>query len=147
MTTETQEQTIQAIAEEYVKQNTSSDIVAELVAKEESIQRLRETQEYSRNRVNELKANMDKIKKFIIEHVENDDSASPSELKELAEDLEIELTKDVDVNFTVTYNLTVRCALGEEVDQTDFRVDLNYDGGGELINEESDWSAVEIVGD
>lgn len=144
MTTETQEQTIQAIAEEFVKQHTSSEIVAELVAKEESLQRLRESHLYSRDRVDELKIKMDKIKKFIVEHVEDDDSAAPSELKELAEELGIELTKDVDVSFTVTYNLTVRCAVGEEVGEEDFRVDLSYDGVGELINEGADWSSVEV---
>ena len=64
--------------------------------------------------------------------------------KELAEELEIALTKEITVHFTVTYDLTIEVGLDEEVDESDFNVDMNYNGDGEVTNEESDWSDIEI---
>lgn len=71
------------------------------------------------------------VKKFINEHIANDDSADIDELKELAEDLEIELTKKVKVTFHVDYEIEIECDTDYEVDESDFRVSLDYNGQGE----------------
>ena len=71
------------------------------------------------------------VKEFIVEHIANDDSADVSELKELAEELEIELTKKVKVTFRVDYEVEIECELDYEVDESDFEVSLNYSGQGE----------------
>jgi len=139
-TTITNESTVETIASEFVKQHNATEIVAELVSKEQSIQRLQENLDYSRSIVGERNAKLAIVKAFIKSHVIDDDDATVSELKDLAGELDITLTKEVRVTFTVEYDLTVECDIDEgEIDENDFRVDLTYNGVGELTNESADW--------
>ena len=146
MTNETtiDEPTVEAIAEEFVKDNTTSEIVKELVQYSNSVDTLKSQLEYERNRNTALANKLDIVKNFITEHVKDDDSASVDELKNLAGELDFMLTKRVTVEFTVTYNLTLECDLDEEVSEDDFRVSMDYNGVGELTNEDCDWSEVII---
>jgi hypothetical protein len=146
MTNETtiDEPTVEAIAEEFVKDNTTSEIVKELVQYSNSVDTLKSQLEYERNRNTALANKLDIVKNFITEHVKDDDSASVDELKNLAGELDFMLTKRVTVEFTVTYNLTLECDLDEEVSEDDFRVSMDYNGVGELVDEGEDWSEVII---
>ena len=146
MTNETQydEPTVEAVAEEFVKDHNSAEIVQELVKYSNSVDSLRSNLEYERNRNTALAEKLDMVKNFITEHVKDDDMASVDELKELASELGLTLTKRVKVEFTVTYNLTVECDIDEEVSENDFRVELDYNGVGEVTNEEEDWSNIVI---
>ena len=146
MTNETtiDEPTVEAIAEEFVKDNTTSEIVKELVQYSNSVDTLKSQLEYERNRNTALANKLDIVKNFITEHVKDDDSASVDELKNLAGELDFMLTKRVTVEFTVTYNLTLECDLDEEVSEDDFRVSMDYNGVGELVDEDCDWSEVII---
>jgi hypothetical protein len=146
MTNETtiDEPTVEAIAEEFVKDNTTSEIVKELVQYSNSVDTLKSQLEYERNRNTALANKLDIVKNFITEHVKDDDSASVDELKNLAGELDFMLTKRVTVEFTVTYKLTVECDLDEEVSEDDFRVSMDYNGVGELVDEDCDWSEVII---
>jgi len=146
MTTETQynEPTVEAIAEEFVKDNTTSEIVKELVKYSNSVDSLRSNLEYERNRNTALANKLDIVKNFITEHVKDDEPASVDELKELAAELDFTLTKRVTVEFTVTYNLTIECDLDEEVTDNDFRVNMDYNGVGEVYDENEDWSEITI---
>ena len=146
MTNETtiDEPTVEAIAEEFVKDNTTSEIVKELVQYSNSVDTLKSQLEYERNRNTALANKLDIVKNFITEHVKDDDSASVDELKNLAGELDFMLTKQVTVEFTVTYKLTVECDLDEEVSEDDFRVSMDYNGVGELVDEGEDWSEVII---
>jgi len=146
MTTETQydEPTVEAVAEEFVKDHNSTEIVQELVKYSNSVDSLRSQLEYERNRNTTLGGKLDMVKNFITEHVREDDSASVDELKNLAGELDFTLTKQVNVRFTVEYNLTIECDLDEEVSQDDFRVDMDYNGVGEITDQGEDWSDIEI---
>ena len=146
MTNETQydEPTVEAVAEEFVKNNNSTEIVQELVKYSNSVDSLRSNLEYERNRNTNLASKLDIVKNFITEHVRNDDMASVDELKNLAGELDLTLTKRVNVEFSVTYNLTIECDLDEEVSQDDFRVDMDYNGVGEVYDQQEDWSDIEI---
>jgi hypothetical protein len=146
MTNETiiDEPTVEAIAEEFVKDNTTSEIVKELVQYSNSVDTLKSQLEYERNRNTALANKLDIVKNFITEHVKDDDSASVDELKNLAGELDFMLTKQITVEFTVTYKLTVECDLDEEVSEDDFRVSMDYNGVGELVDEDCDWSEVII---
>jgi len=146
MTTETQtdEPTVEAVAAEFVKNHNSQEIIDELVKYSKSVDRLQANLDYQRNRETQLNTRLAKVKNFIVEHVKDDDEATVGELKELAGELDITLTKEVEVEFTVTYKLTVECELDEEVSDNDFSVSLDYNGVGELTNEECDWSEVII---
>ena len=146
MTNETQydEPTVEAVAEEFVKDHNSREIVEELVKYSNSVDSLRSNLEYERNRNTALAEKLDMVKNFITEHVKDDDMASVDELKELASELGLTLTKRVKVEFTVTYNLTVECDIDEEVSEDDFRVSMDYNGVGELYDEQEDWSEITI---
>jgi len=146
MTTETQydEPTVEAVAEEFVKDHNSTEIVQELVKYSNSVDSLRSNLEYERNRNTALAMKLDIVKNFITEHVKDDDPASVDELKNLAGELDFTLTKRVTVEFTVTYNLVIECDLDEEVDSDDFRVSMDYNGVGEVYDENEDWSEVMI---
>jgi hypothetical protein len=146
MTNETQidEPTVEAIAEEFVKDSTTSEIVKELVKYSNSVDSLRSNLEYERNRNTALANQLDIVKNFITEHVKDDEPASVDELKALAAELNFTLTKRVTVEFTVTYNLTIECDLDEEVTDDDFRVNMDYNGVGEVYDENEDWSEITI---
>ena len=146
MTNETQydEPTVEAVAAEFVKDHNSQEIVDELVKYSNSVDSLKSQLEYERNRNTNLGGKLDIVKNFITEHVKDDDSASVDELKNLAGELDFTLTKRVTVQFTVEYSLTVECDLDEEVSQDDFRVNMDYNGVGELVDESEDWSDIEI---
>jgi len=149
MTTETQydEPTVEAVAEEFVKDHNSAEIVQELVKYSNSVDSLRSNLEYERNRNTALANKLDIVKNFITEHVRDDESASVDELKNLAGELDFTLTKRVAVEFTVTYNLVIECDLDEEVDSDDFRVNMDYNGVGEVYDENEDWSEITIEGE
>ena len=146
MTNETQidEPTVETVAEEFVKDHNSTEIVQELVKYSNSVDSLRSNLEYERNRNTALANKLDIVKNFITEHVRDDEPASVDELKNLAGELDFTLTKRVKVEFTVTYNLTVECDLDEEVSEDDFRVSMDYNGVGELYDENEDWSEIII---
>lgn len=146
MTNEIQidEPTVEAVAEEFVKDHNSTEIVQELVKYSNSVDSLRSNLEYERNRNTALAMKLDIVKNFITEHVKDDDPASVDELKNLAGELDFTLTKRVTVEFTVTYNLVIECDLDEEVDSDDFRVSMDYNGVGEVYDENEDWSEVMI---
>ena len=146
MTNEIQidEPTVEAVAEEFVKDHNSTEIVQELVKYSNSVDSLRSQLEYERNRNTALANKLDIVKNFITEHVKDDDSANVDELKTLAAELDFMLTKRVTVELTVTYNLTVESDLDEEVSEDDFRVSMDYNGVGELYDEQEDWSAITI---
>lgn len=146
MTTEiqTDEPTVEAVAAEFVKDHNSQEIVDELVKYSNSVDKLKDQLDYERTYRNNLASKLDIVKNFITEHVKDNDEATVGELKELAGELEITLTKEVEVEFTVTYKLTVECELDEEVSDNDFSVSLDYNGVGELTNEDCDWSEVII---
>jgi len=146
MTTEiqTDEPTVEASAAEFVKDHNSQEVVDELVKYSNSVDSLKGQLEYERNRYSGLANKLDMVKNFITEHVKDDDSASVDELKELADELGLTLTKRVTVEFTVTYNLTVECDIDEEVTDDDFRVNIEYNGEGYVYDEQEDWSEVII---
>jgi hypothetical protein len=146
MANETQydEPTVEAVAAEFVKDHNSQEIVEELVKYSNSVDSLRSNLEYERNRNTGLANKLDIVKNFITEHVKDDEPASVDELKELAGELGLTLTKRVNVQFTVEYNLTIECDLDEEVSQDDFRVSMDYNGVGEVYDENEDWSDIEI---
>jgi sugar-specific transcriptional regulator TrmB len=134
-TTTTDTQTPQQIAEEFIKANTTSVIVEEFVNHYNEIERLKRRLEEKnssldsqRNRLNELVA---KTRDFIITHVADGEGANVDELKELAEELDIELTKDICVTFTVEVSATVTVPVDfdeDDLTDSDFEISVDYCG-------------------
>lgn len=141
---QTDEPTVEAVAAEFVKDHNSQEIVEELVKYSNEVDRLKENLDYQRRRDSQYSDKIEKVKKFIVEHISDNEEASIEELKQLAYDLDIELTKRVNVSFTVEYNLTIECDINDEIDETDFTLNLDYSGNGEVIDESPEWSSVEI---
>ena len=134
-TTTTDTQTPQQIAEEFIKANTTSVIVEEFVNHYNEIERLKRRLEekstsldYQRNRLNALIVT---TRDFIVTHVANHDGASVDELKDLAQELEIELTKEIEVTFRVEVTATVTVPVDFEEDDitdSDFDISVEYSG-------------------
>ena len=84
-----------------------------------------------------------KVTEFLREHIINNASASVNDLRELADELEIEMTKMLTVTFTVevTYEFEAPIDFNEEtIDESDFRVEVDYRGSSDAEPCESDWS-------
>lgn len=129
------EQTPAQIAEEFIKDHSFGDLVDEFVNHFNTIESLKKRLEYSgqiadRNRA-ELLSVRNSVEEFLKEHISENDSASVAELKELAEELDIELTKSVSVTFTVEVTAEITVPLDfdeEEINDGDFNIDIEYRG-------------------
>jgi seryl-tRNA synthetase len=127
--------TPEAVAEEFVKENTTSVIVEEFVNNYNAIESLKRqldasksTAEYRRVRLEELIA---KTRDFIMTHVADGEGANVDELKELAEELDIELTKEISVTFTVEVTATVTVPVDfdeDDITDADFDITVEYSG-------------------
>jgi hypothetical protein len=72
-------------------------------------------------------------------------------LKELADELEIELTKEVEVTFTVEVTATFTVPLdfeADNIDDSDFDIRIDYTGNNDDVEEESiDWDMNDFTSD
>lgn len=143
MTTETTTDTVQTpqqIAEEFVKANTTSAIIEEFVNHHNTIESLRRNLEYTqqdvRNQRSRWASMSETIENFLKTHISEQDSASVEELKELADELEIELTKTIKVTFKIEaeYEITVPLDTNEE-DITE----ENFDYSVSFRNTNDEW--------
>lgn len=123
------------IAENFIKENTSAAIVDEFVAHYNAIESLKKQLERSNANADsyrtELRSVTDTVEEFLKEHIKENDSASVSELKELAEELNIELTKTISITFTVEVKaeITVPIDFDEEnLTEGDFDTNVDYTG-------------------
>jgi len=136
ITTELAPNTPETVAENFVKENSTASIIEELVANYKTIETLKDRVQRegdSRDLMrSQLREKMDIIEEFLKSHIGENDSASVDELKELAESLDIELTKEVEVTFTieVTATLTVPLDFDEDdLSDSDFDTRVTYEGG------------------
>jgi seryl-tRNA synthetase len=133
--TETAPLTPIQIAEEFVKENSSATIVEEFVNHYNAIENYKiqvARLENERNAHRTRWATMsDSIEEFLKSHIGENDDASVDELKELAENLGIELTKQIKVTFTIEVEVDMEVELDfdeENIDESDFSIDITYDG-------------------
>lgn len=83
----------------------------------------------------ELRTQTDTIKEFVHEHVKENKTASVQQLKDLAEELEIEMTKIVTVRFNIEVEFDIELDINEEVGESEFNFDVSYTGKGDVYNE------------
>jgi hypothetical protein len=125
--------TPEAVAEEFVKANTTSVIVEEFVNNYNTIESLKRqleasksTAEYRRVRLEEL---ISKTRDFIITGLANE--VSEDDLKDLADKLDIELTKEIEVTFSVEVTATVTVPIDfdeDDITDADFDITVEYSG-------------------
>lgn len=148
-TTETPAPTPQEIAEFFVKESSMATIVEEFVNNYNTIESLKKQLEYMTSEKNQMRtrwASMsDTIEEFIKSHVGEGDSASVDDLKELAEQLDIELTKSITVKIEieVEVELTVPLDFDEEsIDDSDFDISCDFNG---MTDVDVDDTVIEIT--
>ena len=90
------------------------------------------------------------IEEFLFEHIK-DEQVSIDDLKQLADDLEIELTKEVEVTFTVEVTATVTVPLdfnAEDIEESDFDVRVNYEGSHDNVEcDDIEWNTNDFTSD
>lgn len=142
-TTETTPLTNTQIAENIVKESGTTQLV-------EKITTLLNEAEYRDSELKSIRERMvqnnlrhsnfsSKVEEFLKQHIGDNDSASVDELKELAEELELEMTKEISVDVTVKATFTIRVPLDfdeSDIDETDFDTDIEYTGDHEAEQEE-----------
>lgn len=133
-TTESIVPTPAEIAEEFVKANTTSVIIEEFVNHHNTIESLKRKLEYAeqeaRNQRSRWASMAQTIEEFLFEHIK-DEQVSIDDLKELAAELDIELTKEIEVTFKVDVTATVTVPLdfnAEDIEESDFDIRINYEG-------------------
>ena len=142
------------IAENFVKENTTSVIIEEFVNHYNKIENLKAKLQYqeqeTRNQRSRWASMAQTIEEFLIEHIK-DEQVSIDDLKELAEELEIELTKEVEVTFTVEVTATVTVPLdfnAEDIEESDFDIRVNYEGSHNNVEcDDIEWNTNDFTSD
>ena len=123
-----------AAAEEFVKNSNSMQIAEELGKNYETEESLRSELERKDEAIKVLRARWalrdDKIKDFLKVQILNG-GADVEELGQLAEDLDIELTKKVTITFNVSVTAEFEIDLNqdaEDISENDFEIRMDYCG-------------------
>jgi hypothetical protein len=140
VTTELPPLTPEQVAEDFVKENTTSVIIEEFVNNYKTIESLKTrvqaesgTSDHWRMKFARLESN---IVEFLKSHISDNEDASVDDMKEFAESLGIELTKTITVKFTAEVEVEITVPLDadiDDVDENDFTVSAEFDG-------KNDWS-------
>jgi sugar-specific transcriptional regulator TrmB len=139
--------TPEAVAEEFIKANTTSVIIEEFVNHYNTIESLQRKLTYAeqeaRNQRSRWASMAETIEEFLKEHIK-DEQVSVDDLKELAEELEIELTKEIEVTFKVDVTATVTVPIDfndEDIEESDFDIRINYEGSHNDVEcDDIEWS-------
>ena len=122
----------------FVNGNSVSDTIDELSEKYEQLAASTKANNEVRKRLQEL---VDTVEEFVKNNIK--EGASPEDIKELAENCEISLEKEITVSFKVDYSVDLTVPMDfdiETLSDTSFDVEVNYIGskgeGVELNNED-----------
>jgi seryl-tRNA synthetase len=137
MTTETTSteasMTPEQFAEDFIKNHSVAELVEQFVMYSKSVdslqQRLQSAINNSDHYRQQLRNQTETIEEFLKSHISENDSASVGELKDLAEELEIELTKTIKVTFKIEaeYEIVVPLDADEDsISENDFDYSVSY---------------------
>lgn len=141
-TTEVKEPTPYEVAAEFVKNNAVSEITERIAVLTEQVKRERSDYDQARKALLNWK---EQTTEFVISFVKSDDITT-DDLKEFAEKMGIELTKEIEVTFKVDvkFNATVPLDFDvDTIDESDFEVDITYRGGANDVDMEQEYSDIE----
>jgi hypothetical protein len=147
--------TPEAVAEEFIKANTTSVIIEEFVNHYNTIESLQRKLQNAEQQVSNQRSRWasmaETIEEFLKEHISEGNSASVTQLKELAKELDIELTKEIEVTFTVEVTATFTVPVdfeADNIDDSDFDIRIDYTGNNDDVEEESiDWDMNDFTSD
>ena len=120
--------TPQEVAEQYVKEHNLTDVVTRLATLDQRNSELLRSNASLRD---ELKNWKNSITEFLKDHIKND-AVDVDDLKELADELDIELNKRIKVRFTIDV-------------EGEFTVPLDFDESD--VSDEADFFAIRIEAD
>ena len=129
VTTETAVDTHKVKAIEFVNTHSMADIIDALAGTERLLDASKEANRGTRARLQEL---VDTVTEFIKDNL---DSSFAGKLKELANELDIELSKDVTISFNVRYTADVTVPIDfdiESIDDSDFDITIRYTGNDDV---------------
>ena len=141
-TTETPQPTNEELAAEYVKNNSVTDIVNRIAHLMRGLENTRNDYDQARKALLHWK---EQTTEFVIDFVKSDDITT-NDLKEFAEKMGIELTKEIEVTFKVDVKFTATVPLAfdvDTIDESDFDVSINYRGGDNDVDMEEEYSDIE----
>ena len=136
-------------AMDFIKNNSVTEIAEKLVTYSESVDNLnariaRQVSENERLR-SRLQETVDAVTAFLKQHIGDDDSASVEELEQLAEELDIELTKTITVSMRVDIEVEMTVPLNfheDSISESDF--DISCDFRNHIDDVESDDISIEV---
>jgi uncharacterized small protein (DUF1192 family) len=141
-TTEVKEPTPYEVAAEFVKNNAVSEITERIAVLTEQVKRERANYDQARA---ELIRWREQTTEFVIDFVKSNDITT-DDLKEFAEKMNIELTKEIEVTFKVDVKYIATVPLDfdvDTIDESDFEVDITYRGGANDVDMEQEYSDIE----
>lgn len=141
-TTEVKEPTPYEVAAEFVKNNAVSEITERIAQLTEQLKYARNDYDQARQALNNWRT---KTTDFVVEHVK-DNEIDVDDLKEFADEMGIELTKEIEVTFKVDVKFTATVPLDfdvENIDESDFDIRINYNGNHEDVDMEEEYSDIE----
>ncbi len=141
-TTETPKPTNEELAAEFVKNNSVTDIVNRIAHLMRGLENTRNDYDQARKALLHWK---EQTTEFVIDFVKSDDITT-DDLKEFAEKMGIELTKEIEVTFKVDVKFTATVPLDfdvDTIDESDFDVTINYRGGDNDVDMEEEYSDIE----
>jgi hypothetical protein len=137
--------TPEQVAEDFVKENTTSVIVEELVNHYKTIESLKTrvqaesgTSDHWRQKFARLE---NSIEEFLKEHIKDNEDASVDDMKEFAESLGIELTKTIKVKFTAEVEVDMTVPLDfdcDDIREHHFTVSAEFDGMNDVEVDDTD---------
>lgn len=116
-------------ASDKIHEMTMDDIAGYIATLQINLEDSRDTNTALRGRLQEL---VDTVTEFIKDNL---DSSFAGELKKLANELDIELSKDVTISFNVTYTAEVTVPIDfdiESIDDSDFDITIRYTGNDDV---------------
>jgi hypothetical protein len=116
-------------ASDKIHEMTMDDIAGYIATLQVNLEDSKDTNTALRGRLQEL---VDNVTEFIKENL---DSSFAGKLKELANELDIELSKDVTISFKVTYTADVTVPIDfdiESIDDSDFDITIRYTGNDDV---------------
>lgn len=150
MTTETTQVTIseteqaaitrKANATQFVGSHSMTEIIEHIAYQYELLESSREMRSATTRRLNEF---IGTVTEFIKDNL--DSGASSSDLKELANELDIELTKTIEVEMTVKYYATLTVPMDYDTDslsESDFDVEISFNSNEDDIEFDTDSTEV-----
>jgi hypothetical protein len=133
------------IATEFVKNSSSIQIAEKMAEDAQSLENMRKNVSHKQVEIDYLRrdkqAILNTVEKFLKEHISEGNDADLDELKELAEELNIELTKNITVTFTASVEVEMTVPLDfdlEGIDESNFTVSAEFDGMTDVDVDDTD---------